>query len=129
MKPEITTCCSVEALYQELAGCRLTNSRYYPNFSLEGLRAETNSCRIIKDSVRRQVFYLQTPTGGYFLKRSTLVRRKDRRRHFLLPFRKWSEWRNLHRLLRAGIETAKPVMKGESKDFDLKMFLQKDNPT
>ena len=100
----------------------MTTSPHVPNFSLVELMAEVTSCLVIKDSVRRQIFYLQTPSGGYFLKLSTLIRRKDRRRHFLMPSRKWAEWRNLHRLLDAGIATAKPVMKGESKGAFPPMF-------
>ena len=84
--------------------------------------ADVTFCRLIKESVRRQIYHLQTPTSGYFLKLSTLIRRKDRRRHFLLPFRRWAEWRNLHRLLNVGIATATPVMKGESKSSSPPMF-------
>jgi len=61
-----------------------------------------------------KIFYLQNPTDGYFLKRSTLIRSKDRWRHSLLPFRKWAEWRNLHCLLKAEIPAARPVLKGEN---------------
>ena len=109
-------------LGQEIAGFQMTNSHYFPSFSLEGLMAEVTSCRLVKESIRRKIFYLQTPTGGYFLKLSTLIRRKDRRRHFLLPSRKWAEWRNLHRLLAGGIATARPVMKGQSQGRFPTMF-------
>ena len=112
----------VRTLWQEIAGFQVTNSQYFPNFNLAGLMAEATSCRVIKKSVRRQIFHLQSPTGCYFLKLSTLNRGKDRRRHFLLPYRKWAEWRNLHRLLAAGIATATPVMKGASKGTFPPMF-------
>jgi tRNA A-37 threonylcarbamoyl transferase component Bud32 len=114
MNQETTTEFSVKTLCKELAGFRLTNSFFFPDFSLKAMMTEVISCRIIKDNLRRQIFYLKTPTKGYFLKCSTLVRRKDRWRHFLLPFRKWAEWRNLHRLLHAGIAAAQPVLKGEN---------------
>lgn len=117
-----TTRCSLKTLCEELAGCRVTKSPFFPDFSLEALMAEVTACRIIKESHRRQIFYLQTPAKGYFLKRSTLVRSKDRRRHFLLPFRKWSEWRNLHSLLKAEIPAARPVLKGENKASHPAMF-------
>jgi tRNA A-37 threonylcarbamoyl transferase component Bud32 len=105
-----------EIFGQEIGGFQMTNSPYFPGFRLKDLMAEVTSCRLIKESIRRKIFYLQTPSEGYFLKLSTLIRRKDRRRHFLLPSRKWAEWRNLHRLQDLGIPTAKPIMKGESKN-------------
>ncbi len=105
----------MESLHRELAGFRVTSSPLLPNFSLEGLFAEVISVTIIKENARRQVIYLQTPTNGYFLKLSVLSRRKDRWRHFLLPYRKWAEWRNLHRLWNARIPAAKPLAKGSRK--------------
>jgi hypothetical protein len=102
-------------LRDKLAGCHLTTSPLAPDFSLDKLLSAVAACRIIKENDRRQIYCLETPGNGYFLKISTLVRRKDRWRHFILPFRKWSEWHNLHRLLNAGIATAKPVLKGENK--------------
>ena len=122
MDHDRTTGNSLSVLWQKIAGFKMTNSHYYPNFSLTGLMADVTFCRLIKDSVRRQIFYLQTASGGYFLKLSTLIRPKDRRRHFLLPSRRWAEWRNLHRLLNVGIATATPVMKGESKGSSPPMF-------
>jgi tRNA A-37 threonylcarbamoyl transferase component Bud32 len=122
MNPQISIGCSVETLREDLAGFRVTTSLFFPDFSLENLMAEITSCRIIKENDRRQIYYLQTKNKGYFLKRSTLVRSKDRWRHFLLPFRKWAEWRNLHRLLRAQIPTAKPVLRGEYKAIHPRMF-------
>ena len=103
----------VDHLRHKIANCHLTPSSLLPNFRLERLFNQIETCWIIKKNDRRQVYFLETPHTGYFLKISTLVRRKDKWRHFILPFRKWSEWRNLHRLLRVGITTAKPVLKGE----------------
>ena len=113
MRQEITTGRSLESFCQELGEFRVTPSFSYPNFNIANLAAEVTACRLIKKSIRRQIIYLKTSRGGYFLKHSTLVRSKDRRRHSMLPFRKWAEWRNLHRLSNAGIAAAKPVMKGE----------------
>jgi tRNA A-37 threonylcarbamoyl transferase component Bud32 len=115
MNQKKTTCGLMESLHRELAGFRVTSSPLLPNFSLEGLFAEVTSVTIIKENARRQVIYLQTPTNGYFLKLSVLSRRKDRWRHFLLPYRKWAEWRNLHRLWNARIPAAKPLAKGSRK--------------
>jgi len=115
MKLEKTNNLPVDLLRHKFAGCRLTTSALFPDFSLGELFAEITACRVVKENERRQVYYLETPQTGYFLKFSTLVRRKDRWRHFLLPYRKWSEWNNLHRLLKAGVAAAKPVLKGEDK--------------
>jgi tRNA A-37 threonylcarbamoyl transferase component Bud32 len=79
-------------------------------------------CKVIKDNNRRQVLFLQTPDGGFYLKRSILIREKDRLRHLLLPRRRWAEWRNLHRLHNAQIAAARPVMKGENKGVQPKIF-------
>jgi len=122
MNQEITTRGPIKSLRRELTGFQVTTSPLCLDFSFDELFTEITSCTVIKENARRQVFYLQTPTGGYFLKLSTLIRSKDRRRHFLLPSRKWAEWRNLHRLLNAGIVTATPVMKGESKGSFPHMF-------
>jgi tRNA A-37 threonylcarbamoyl transferase component Bud32 len=105
----------VENLRRIFAGCHLTTSPLAPDFSLEKLLRAVAACRIIKENDRRQIYCLETPGNVYFLKINTLVRRKDQRRHFILPFRKWSEWHNLHRLLKAGIAVARPVLKGENK--------------
>jgi tRNA A-37 threonylcarbamoyl transferase component Bud32 len=106
---------SMEILCRELAGYRVTSSPLLPDFRLEGLFAEVTSITIIKENARRRVIYLQTPTNGYFLKLSLLTRKKDRWRHFLLPYRKWAEWRNLHRLQKVRIPAAKPLAKGHRK--------------
>ena len=113
----------LEILRQELAAFRMTTSPITPNFSLNKMLAEVTSCRIIKENERRRIFYLQTPMNGFFLKLSMLVRRKDRWRHFFLPFRKWAEWRNLHRLFNARIPAATPILRGEYKASHPKMFL------
>ena len=114
--------CSAKTLQQILAGCHVTQSPLSPGDSLDGLMYEVTSCQIIKETSRRQVYHLKTPTKGYFLKISTLVRKKDRWHHFFLPNRKWAEWRNLHRLLLADIPAAKPALKGENKATDPEMF-------
>jgi tRNA A-37 threonylcarbamoyl transferase component Bud32 len=115
MNQKKTTDRSMEILRRELDGFRVTSSPLIPNFKLERLFAEVTSGTIIKENARRRVIYLQTPTNDYFLKLSTLSRRKDRWRHFLLPHRKWTEWRNLHRLWDARIPAAKPIAKGHRK--------------
>jgi len=124
MKLEKINTVPVDHLRHILAGCHLTTSSLGPDFRLEKLFNQITTCRIVKQNERRQVYHLETPQTGYFLKVSTLVRRKDKWRHFLLPFRKGSEWRNLHRLLKVGIATAKPVLKGEdNKSRPARFFL------
>jgi tRNA A-37 threonylcarbamoyl transferase component Bud32 len=106
---------SIDILRRDLASFKVKASALTPGFSLKKLLAEVTSDKIIKENTRRQVTYLQTPTTGYFLKYSSVSRRKDQWRHFLLPFRKWTEWRNLHRLWKVRIPAAKPIAKGIGK--------------
>ena len=84
--------------------------------------AGVTQCKIVKYSDKRQVFYLQAPCGEFFLKRSLLVRSKDRLRHLFFPRRRWAEWRNLHQLQAAGIEATVPVSKGEKRGVNLEGF-------
>jgi tRNA A-37 threonylcarbamoyl transferase component Bud32 len=104
--------CSAQTLLHELAGFKKTCSADAPDISLERILSEVTDCRIIKKNIRRQVYSLQTPLGNYFLKIIILVRFKDRLRHFLLPFRKWTEWRNIHRLRAARIDVAQALIRG-----------------
>jgi len=62
------------------------------------------------------------PEGGYFLKRSILIRTKDQVRHFFLPQRRWAEWRNFHRLHAARIAVSSPVLRAENIDRYPKFF-------
>jgi len=114
--------CSLETLLRELTGYRLTKSPLFPEFSLDRMFVDIIDCKVIKDNNRRQVLFFQTPDGGFYLKRSVLIREKDRLRHLLLPRRRWAEWRNLHRLQNAQIAAARPVMKGENKGVHPKIF-------
>ena len=106
---------SLKDLFREIAEFQKTTSRFFSGFDIEQVRSEISSARVIKQNDRRQIYYFQTAAGGYYLKLSTLIRTKDRRRHFFLPIRRWAEWRNLHRLAHANIPAALPVMKGEGK--------------
>jgi len=105
--------CSTANLRRGLEGFRVTTSRFFPNFSLDRMLAEATHCQMVKDRAIRQVLYLKAPSGEFFLKRSSLVRTKDRLRHFFLPRRRWAEWRNLHRLRAARVPAADPVLRGE----------------
>ena len=105
--------CSVNNLARQLADYDITASPLNPKFHLEELLSAVDACRVVKENSRRQVYHLQTTDGGYFLKRSHLVRTKDRWRHFFLPRRRWAEWRNLHRLRHAKVPAARPLAKGQ----------------
>ena len=107
--------CLKSDLVQGLADYRITASPLNPGFHFEDILSEVNECRVVKENNRRQVYHLQTTVGGYFLKHSTLVRTKDRLRHFFLPRRRWAEWRNLHRLRHAQVPAARPLSKGQLK--------------
>ena len=107
--------CLKSDLARELADYRISASPFNPGFEFESLLSEVHECRVVKENNRRQVYYLQTIAGGYFLKHSSLIRTKDRVRHFLLPRRRWAEWRNLHSLMHARIPAARPLAKGQSK--------------
>jgi tRNA A-37 threonylcarbamoyl transferase component Bud32 len=103
----------IRTLNEELLGSKTKNSPLFPNITLETIFRNSLNCKLIKSTERRQVFYIQTSKGDYFLKLSHLIRTKDRLRHRILPWRRWAEWRNLHKLIMLGVETAKPVVKGE----------------
>jgi tRNA A-37 threonylcarbamoyl transferase component Bud32 len=113
---------STMALRRELSGFRETTSRLFPDVTLDQILTEVTICKMVKDSVKRQVFYLQAPFGNFFLKRIVLIRDKDRLRHLLLPGRRWAEWRNLHKLGSAGIAAARPVLKGEKRGVYPEVF-------
>jgi len=113
---------SAAILGSELAGFRLSASRFCRDLSLERILAEAIECRLVKKNIRRRLFFLKTPDKCYYLKHSTPKRRKDRLRHSILPRRRWAEWRNLHKLRDMQISTAKPLLIGTGQDRRLKSF-------
>jgi len=119
---EKTAPCSAQVLKQELAGFKVSASALFYDFALNRMLADVSDCRVVKESDKRQVYYLQTPDGDYFLKRSVRIRAKDRVRHFFLPRRRWAEWHNLHRLHAARISASPPVLRGEKTDRYPKVF-------
>ena len=106
----------IRTLHEELLGFKTKNSPLFSNIALETIFRHSFSCKLIKNTEKRQVFYIQTSKGDYFLKLSHLIRTKDRLRHLILPRRRWAEWRNLHKLNMLGIEAALPVIKGERRE-------------
>lgn len=113
---------STTVLRRELFDFQETTSRLFPDFVLDHILTEVTFCKVVKDSDKRQVFYLQAPCGEFFLKRITLIRSKDRLRHLLLPRRRWAEWRNLHKLRAARIAAASPVLRGEKRGVRPEVF-------
>jgi tRNA A-37 threonylcarbamoyl transferase component Bud32 len=107
--------CLKSELARELVNFRISVSPLTPEFQIKDMMSEIIDCQVVKQNNRRQVYHLRTTAGGYFLKRSSLIRTKDRLRHFFLPRRRWAEWRNLHRLRNACIPAAKPMARGQSK--------------
>ena len=117
-----TASLSLTRLLTDIAAFQTQTSRFFPDFDLDRIRSEIIEQRIIKQNERRRVYCFQTADGAYFLKLSRLIRTKDRLRHFVLPTRRWAEWRNLNRLADANIPAALPVMKGGAKGFQAKGF-------
>ncbi len=103
----------INNLHEALSGFQTKNSPIFSNITLDTIFRNCLGFRIIKNTEKRQVYYIQTSKGDYFLKLSRLVRKKDAFRHHILPWRRWTEWRNLHKLMALGIETAAPVIRGE----------------
>ena len=114
--------CLISDLIRELADFRISASPLNPDFHFVDRLSEVNECRVVKANERRRVYHLITPDGGYFLKCSTLIRTKDRLRHFILFRRRWAEWRNLHRLRQSQIPAARPLVKGQSINTDPKAY-------
>jgi len=112
----------IRMLNEELLSFHTKNSPFFPNITLEMIFRNSLSCKLIKNTEKRQVFYIKTSKGDYFLKLSRLVRKKDRVRHLILPRRRWAEWKNLHKLSMMGVEAARPVIKGERRELRPKSF-------
>ncbi len=107
--------CSKHVLERNFRDFQIEASPLHRHFNFSDWLSGIDFCRVVKDTDRRQVYHLGTGNIGYFLKHSLLIRSKDRRRHFLLPFRRWAEWRNLHRLNSAGVPAVKPLARGQLK--------------
>ena len=112
----------INRLHEELLGFHTKNSPLFSDITLDTIFRNSLGCKVIKNTEKRQVFYIKTSKGDYFLKLSRLIRKKDRVRHLILPRRRWAEWRNLHKLNMLGIEAAKPVIKGEKREQRPKSF-------
>ena len=112
----------INRLHEELLGFQTKNSPLFSNVTIDTIFKNSLGCKLIKNTEKRKVFYIQTSKGDYFLKLSHLIRTKDRLRHLILPRRRWAEWRNLHKLNMLGVEAARPVIKGERREQRPKSF-------
>ena len=101
-------------LMDELSSYQSKTSPLYPHLRLEDILNEAHDYIVKKHNIRKQVIFVKTAESNFFIKRSIIVRRKDRLRHFFLPRRRWAEWRNLHKLNALDIDSAKPVIRGKT---------------
>ena len=106
---------TAEKLHKELLNFDIFPADKYSDFTINQLFNNIINLEIIKQSNKRRVYYIQTAMEEFFLKISLIIRRKDRFRHKVLPWRRWAEWRNLHKLNRIGINAAEPVLRGENR--------------
>jgi tRNA A-37 threonylcarbamoyl transferase component Bud32 len=105
---------SITKLRQELRHFNIRASRAATPLDFRQLLETVDHCTIVKSNARRQVYFFQAAGRRFFLKRSTVIRAKDRFRLFLLPNRRKAEWRNLHRLAAMGITVPEPIVRGEA---------------
>jgi tRNA A-37 threonylcarbamoyl transferase component Bud32 len=112
----------LDDLLGELSTYKVNNSRDFRDVSLYHLLNGTYYYRIKKDGERRQVIYIKTSIGNFYIKWSFLIRRKDQLRHLFLPQRRWAEWKNLHKLNTFSVDSAKPVVRGEKFDKYVKRY-------
>jgi tRNA A-37 threonylcarbamoyl transferase component Bud32 len=106
----------------ELSTYKINNSKDFRDVDLYALLNDAYYYKIKRDSERRQVIFIKTSIGNFYIKWSFLVRRKDQLRHFFLPQRRWAEWKNLHKLNALGFDSAKPVLRGQKFDKDVKRY-------
>ena len=112
-----TTTISENKLRQELQHFNLQAGASAAALDLGRLLESADAIYIVKQNARRQVFRIQSDGRRFYLKRTTIVRTKDRFRLLLLPNRKKAEWRNLHRLAAMGIKVPEPILWGEALDL------------
>jgi len=106
----------------DLTECHMVMDAAYAHLSPEQLFHDADNWVEVCSKHRRHVSYLQTPHGNFFLKVSTLARKKDRRRFLLLPWRMKTEWRNLDRLRKKHVAAPQRVLFGHKGRFPCKVF-------
>jgi len=112
----------LNGLMDELAGHQIRISSYNRHLGLGDIFNNACGHRIIKNNNRKQVVFIKSVSGNYFIKQNFLTRRKDRLRHLFLPRRRWAEWNNLHKLKALGLEAAEPVIAGQNFNGDPSSF-------
>lgn len=105
---------SIIKLRDELRHFDIRASKAAPPPDFAQLLETAGHLRVVKSNARRQVYCFEADGRRFYLKRSTLVRPKDRFRLFLLPNRRRAEWRNLQRLAALGITVPAPIARGEA---------------
>lgn len=99
-------------LYDRLKNCRLVPDAACKGLTLEGFFDPLPDVFLVSKSLRREVYYIQTRFGNFYLKYSPLRKKKDRRRFLLLPWRIRTEWRNLERLRQRSVPAPQRVLFG-----------------
>lgn len=112
----------LNGLMDELSSYKCKASPYYKHLRLGDIFNKAYGYKIKKDNNRKQIILVKTAAGNFFIKRSFLIRRKDRLRHFFLPRRRWAEWRNLHKLNALNVDSARPVIRGQNFNDNQKSF-------
>ena len=101
-------------LLDKLSGYQVKASPLSIDLSLDDIFNKGRSHQVLKHNSRKQIIFIDTAVGQFYLKLNLLVRAKDLRRHFLLPRRRQAEWRNLHKLNAAELNAAQPVIWGQN---------------
>jgi len=103
---------SIQDLAARLDDYCIIKDPAYKDLGFDQLFQIENEIYLIASSVRREVYVIKTSFGNYFLKLSPILRRKDRNRFFILPWRIKAEWRNLDKLKKNGVPAPQRVFFG-----------------
>jgi tRNA A-37 threonylcarbamoyl transferase component Bud32 len=112
----------LNCLMDELAGYQIRTSPYHRHLKLSDIFDDACGHRLIKHNNRKQVVFIKTASGSFFIKLNFLIRRKDKLRHFFLPRRRWAEWNNLHKLKALDLEAAEALIGGQNFNQDPNSF-------
>ena len=120
--PDAKNTLFIPELCYDLADCHIVMDSAYAHLSPEQLFHDAHNWVEVCRKHRRHVYHLQTSHGNFFLKVSTLARKKDRRRFLFLPWRMKTEWRNLDRLRKKAVPAPQRVLFGQRARFPCKAF-------
>jgi len=99
-------------LFRNIKKFRTITDPAYNHLTKDQLLSDENEISLVSEKYRREVYTIKSDLGIFYLKFSSLVRKKDQLRFLLLPWRIFTEWRNLARLSRKGINAAQRVLFG-----------------